>query len=99
MNDKKQESTETELIAWAIPQIAGGNYFITDRASGRELRISLARLKFPNSLKTTLDDADVVREKANDAVHKGSPDTETCKNMFIKTRGILRELYSMTDNS
>ena len=40
MNDKKQEPTETELIAWAVPQIAEGNYLVTDRASDRELRIN-----------------------------------------------------------
>jgi hypothetical protein len=61
--------------------------------------ISLARSKFPSALGATLDEADDVKEKANEAVHRGPPDTETCKDMFIKTRGILRELYSIADKT
>jgi hypothetical protein len=56
--------------------------------------ISVARSILPSDLKSTLDDADQVRAKASDAVHKNEPKPETCKEMFIKTRGILGELYS-----
>lgn len=60
--------------------------------------IERARTVLPLGLKGTLDDADCVRLKANDAVHKSTPKAETCKLMFIKTRGILRELYSLPAN-
>ena len=57
--------------------------------------ISLARSVLPSRSQQTLDDADEVRRKAKDAVHKGPPLPEVCKEMFIKTRGILREFYSL----
>ncbi len=56
--------------------------------------IKLARSFAKWTLKPTLDDADEVRRKANDAAHEGAPPAETCKELFIKTRGVLRELYS-----
>ncbi len=55
--------------------------------------ISLARRVSP-SLRSTLDDADQVRRAARDAVHKGVPESELCKMEYIRTRGVLRELYS-----
>jgi hypothetical protein len=58
--------------------------------------ISLARSVLPSNSRPALDAADDVRKKARDAVHKGEPDTETCKDMFVKTRGILRDLYSLS---
>jgi hypothetical protein len=55
--------------------------------------IALTRKVFPK-LKSTLDDADLIRRAAGDAVHKAEPSSIICKDMFIKTRGVLRELYS-----
>lgn len=46
------------------------------------------------TLQATLDDADEVRRIAKDAVHQRAPDPEICKELFIKTRGVLKELYS-----
>lgn len=37
MAKPKKTPSETELIAWAIPGIAGGHYAFTDDADGREL--------------------------------------------------------------
>jgi hypothetical protein len=54
--------------------------------------IVFARKVFP-SLKSTLDEADLIREAARNAVHLSEPSADTCKDMFIKTRGVLRELY------
>ena len=56
--------------------------------------IALARSLFPKSLRPTLDDADQIRMTASKAVHKNEPKPEVCKQMFIKTRGVLAELYS-----
>ncbi len=46
------------------------------------------------TLQPTLDDADEVRRIAKDAVHQTAPDPEICKELFIKMRGVLKELYS-----
>lgn len=59
---------------------------------------SLCRSAFPPGYKVSLDAADEVRKTARDAVHKGEPDTETCKEMFVATRGILRDLYSIPNS-
>jgi hypothetical protein len=45
-------------------------------------------------LAPTLDDADEVRRRANAVAHKGELNPELCKTLIIKTRGILKELYS-----
>jgi hypothetical protein len=42
----------------------------------------------------TLDDADEVRRKAIAVAHRGEINPELCKNLIIKTRGVLKELYS-----
>jgi len=44
--------------------------------------------------KATMDDADEVRTKAANAVHNAEPGPDQCRSMFVKTRGILSELYS-----
>jgi hypothetical protein len=56
--------------------------------------ITLARSVFPGDLRPTLDDADEIRVTAGKAVDKNEPKPEVCKQMFIKTRGVLAELYS-----
>jgi len=61
--------------------------------------IDLARDVFPRVLKPTLDDADEIRRAARDAVHISEPKPETCKDMFIKTRGVIGELYSSPEKS
>lgn len=60
--------------------------------------ISLSRSVLPLHLKAFLDDANKVRIAAKKAVHTQPPDPETCMEMFLKTRGILRELYSKSDS-
>lgn len=45
-------------------------------------------------LAPTLDDADEVRRKANAVAHQGRLQPELCKTLIIKTRGVLKELYS-----
>jgi hypothetical protein len=45
-------------------------------------------------LEPTLDEADEVRRKANAVAHKGELRPELCKTLIIKTRGVLKELYS-----
>lgn len=35
--DEKDQPSETELIAWAIPRIAQGHYYLLDEPEGREL--------------------------------------------------------------
>lgn len=57
--------------------------------------IEYARLVFPKDLIPTLDDADEVRRAARDAVHLAEPKPELCMDMFVKTRGVLGELYSL----
>jgi len=57
--------------------------------------ILVCRPIFPRTFKPTLDDADQVRREASNAVHNMEPSAETCKQMFIKTRGILSELYDL----
>jgi hypothetical protein len=59
--------------------------------------IQLARSVFSKELKPTLDDSDAIRRAARDAVHVAEPHQELCKEMFIKTRGVLGELYSVSD--
>ncbi len=54
----------------------------------------LARKTLPWTLKSALDAADDVRIHANKAVHQGVPNSTDCKDIFDKTRGILRELYT-----
>lgn len=61
--------------------------------------IDLARAVFPRELKPTLDDADEIRRAARDAVHVCVPKPEICKDMFVKTRGVLGELYSSAGTS
>ncbi len=57
--------------------------------------IELARSVFSRELLPTLDDSDEIRRAARDAVHVAEPKPELCKEMFIKTRGVLGELYSL----
>ncbi len=59
-----------------------------------ENMIDLGRKELSWTLRPTLDDSDQVRIKANAAVHARPPDADACKEMFLKTRGVLRELYS-----
>jgi hypothetical protein len=62
--------------------------------------IRYGREKLHWALNRTLDDADHVRRAANDAVHPVAgavPTAEICKDMFVKTRGVLSELYSERD--
>jgi hypothetical protein len=57
--------------------------------------IKLARPIFPKTFKPTFDDADEIRREAKNAVHSNEPKPELCKDMFIKTRGVLSELYAI----
>jgi hypothetical protein len=59
--------------------------------------IQLARSVFSKELKPTLDDSDEIRRAARDAVHVAEPPQDVCKEMFIKTRGVLGELYSLSN--
>jgi hypothetical protein len=65
-----------------------------ERKDTLENILSLARSALSWELTATLKDANDVRQKANDAVHEKVPKPDTCREMFIKTRGVLRELYS-----
>lgn len=56
--------------------------------------ISAARMELSWELGKTLDAADQVKKKANIAIHRQSPDVETCQSMFEITRGVLRELFA-----
>jgi hypothetical protein len=70
------------------------------RQDSIEKLISYGREMLPWTLKPTLDLAHEVRVAANQAVHPGPgavPPAEICKDMFVKTRGVLRELYSEQD--
>ncbi|MFQ5804574.1 MAG: hypothetical protein ACE5JQ_16920 [Candidatus Methylomirabilales bacterium] len=68
-----------------------------DKKDTLEELVRLARTCASGEMQCTLDDADEVRRRANEAIHpkgKTTPAPEICKDMFIKTRGILRELYA-----
>jgi hypothetical protein len=65
-----------------------------EQGDGMAGLITLARSLGKWKLTPTLSDADEVRRKANAAAHETAPDPEMCKDLFIKARGVLRELYS-----
>jgi Domain of unknown function (DUF4145) len=60
--------------------------------------IELAKAELPWNLKESLRVADIVREEANRAVHRKAPDSERCKEMFVVTRGALKELYTVPNS-
>jgi hypothetical protein len=65
-----------------------------------EKLIGYAREKLPWTLRPTLDLADEVRVAANRAVHPvpgAVPPGGVCMEMFVKTRAVLKELYSEQD--
>ncbi len=90
------EELEIELFSYVDPEdtAAFDRFVKTRNAETLKEFFKLARSFAKWTLRPTLDDADEVRRKANDAAHEGSPPAETSKELFIKTRGILRELYS-----
>jgi len=59
--------------------------------------IGMAREQLPYTHGPILKFADEVRQKANPAVHQAAPSPEVCKEMFYKTRSVLRELYTVQD--
>ncbi|MCI0724184.1 MAG: hypothetical protein L0338_35270 [Acidobacteria bacterium] len=80
--------------------------FLDKHGKGRELQqlrdnradtlravIDLARSCAPRRMLASLDDADEVRRKANVATHEKPLEPEQCKDLFVRTRGILQELY------
>jgi hypothetical protein len=65
-----------------------------DQKDGLFSLIQITRSLNKWKLAPTLDDADEVRRKANAVAHKGELRPELCKALIIKTRGVLKELYS-----
>lgn len=63
-----------------------------------EEMIKLCRTSAGRGLHPILDDANEVRRWANEAVHERVPSQERCEEAFVKTRGLLRELYSRDTN-
>ena len=72
-----------ELEAWRI-----------GKKESLEDMIKLCRTSARWGLQPTLDHADEVRRWANEAVHEKVPSQAKCEEAFVKTRGLLRELYS-----
>jgi hypothetical protein len=64
------------------------------RANTLENLIEAGRRVFSWDKKQTLDDADEIRRRANEAVHTKPLEDEGCIELFMKTRGVVRELYS-----
>jgi hypothetical protein len=60
--------------------------------------ITLGKRQLHWTLGSTLDDATCVRKAANRAVHERPPEDEVCREMFERTRGVLRELYSVRED-
>ena len=60
--------------------------------------IKLCRTSAGRGLHLILDDANEVRRWANEALHERVPSQERCEEAFVKTRELLRELYSRDDN-
>jgi hypothetical protein len=63
-----------------------------DYAVGPLIRLARSLNKW--RMKPTFDDAWEVGKQANAAVHVGAPGPELCRDLFIKTRGVLKELYA-----
>lgn len=63
-----------------------------------EEMIKLSRTSAARGLHQILDDANDVRRWANEAVHEKVPSQERCEEAFVKTRALLRELYSRDAN-
>lgn len=65
----------------------------TERGDTLYALIRVAR-DLRRNLRQSFDTADEVRRAASDAVHNRAPETEDCREAFIKTRGFLKELYA-----
>jgi hypothetical protein len=86
-------SLRERLTKWG--QESALNALRQDRNDSLWNMIQLARSVLPYTLRATLTDADKVRVAAKDAVHMSEPQIEVCKETFIRTRGVLAELYSV----
>ena len=56
--------------------------------------ILLAQETLPWTHKATLEEADSVRKRVNIAVHFDRLEDDECRDLYFRTRGILRDLYS-----
>ncbi|MGH9506011.1 MAG: hypothetical protein ACRD13_03720 [Terriglobales bacterium] len=59
----------------------------------RPALIALARQVLPKGERGNLDLADDSREVGRKAVHETQPSEGRCKEVFIKTRGVVRDFY------